>query len=64
MEPALNRTTPVGSYPPNAFGLYDMHGNVWNWCNDYFDYHTYDERERVDPRGKPEGHRHVLRGGG
>jgi len=57
------QTTPVGSFPPNAFGLYDMHGNVWEWCEDWFDAGYYSRSPRNNPRGPDSGEKKVLRGG-
>jgi formylglycine-generating enzyme required for sulfatase activity len=60
----LARTCAVGSYPGNAFGLYDMHGNVWEWCADWFDENYYPHSPETDPAGPPGGTRRSLRGGG
>jgi formylglycine-generating enzyme required for sulfatase activity len=61
--PYLGRTCKVGSYEPNAFGLYDMHGNVWEWCSDWYDMDYYAKSPRRDPQGPAEGTSRVLRGG-
>jgi formylglycine-generating enzyme required for sulfatase activity len=58
------RTTPAGSFPPNDFGLYDMHGNVNEWCSDWYDEDYYANSPKTDPQGPDSGMIRVLRGGG
>ena len=56
-----NKTTPVGSFPANAFGLHDMHGNLYQWCQDW--YGDYPQGDVTDPQGPEKGQARVLRGG-
>jgi formylglycine-generating enzyme required for sulfatase activity len=57
----IGRTTAVGSYAPNPWGLYDMHGNVFEWCWDR--YGPYGSAAQTDPAGPPSGAYRVFRGG-
>jgi sulfatase modifying factor 1 len=56
-------TAPVDAYPPNAVGLHNTTGNVWEWCIDWYDPGWYDVAGVTDPTGPPAGSARVLRGG-
>jgi formylglycine-generating enzyme required for sulfatase activity len=57
------RPRPVGRKLPNPFGLFDMLGNVWQWCNDFYKVDYYEGSPRQDPKGPESGDNKVVRGG-
>ncbi len=59
----LEKTAPARSYPANQFGLFDMHGNVWEWCSDWYDKDYYQDSPIDNPKGPATGKKKVMRGG-
>jgi formylglycine-generating enzyme required for sulfatase activity len=57
------RPTPVGTFPPNRWGLSDMHGNVWEWTADWYGPYAEGDSANIDPHGPSTGDKRAIRGG-
>ena len=65
-DDGFSGTAPVGSFLPNGYGIYDVAGNIWEWCTDWFSstYHRNDRRAtRINPKGPKSGQSKVIKGG-
>lgn len=60
---SYSKTHPIGQKNPNSWGIYDMHGNVLEWCQDWYDHDYYDNSPNIDPQGPSSGSERVYRGG-
>jgi len=63
VEDGFLSRAPVKSFPPNGYGLYDITGNVWEWCSDRFAEDYYESSPKQDPKGPEIGNERVIRGG-
>jgi len=61
--PIVGKPLPVASFKPNAWNLHDMHGNVWEWCSDWYDVAYYGNSDAKNPKGPKQGQYKVARGG-